>query len=352
LRERVLFPVGMYETLLRRVDTDFVANSATLHTRHPEGAFHKAQLGTDFSGEGGLVSTVDDMLRWLAHMAAPVIGSQATWRALKTPLRLANGCLTDYGLGLVVSNYRGALTLSHAGGVMGGNSQMLKVPAAGLDIVVLVNRSDVLGMERANKILDACLPGLAPVQRRPVERSAYSGVYRSPSTDCVIEMFVKDGRQAVSREGYELPFESDGDDRMCPVPAWSFIKQSIAWRDGRGKPASVSFNNHGDVDELDAVEPSAATGTPAIVGHYEAKSIRTCITIEEGGGGPRLRTQGPFSSNAEFDLKYLGDGLWKAKSTGSVPWGAILSFATGGHTFSFSSGRTRALVFLRRSERL
>jgi len=351
LRERICFPVGMHDTLLRRSDTDFVPNSATLHTNRPVGGFYKAQLGTDFSGEGGLVSTVDDMLRWLAHMDAPVIGSEGTWQALKTPLRLDNGYLTDYGLGLVISNYRAAVIISHAGGVMGGNSQMLKVPAAGLDITVMVNRSDVLGMERVNKILDACLPGLAPVEQIAGERSAFSGVYRSPRTGRVIEMFEKGGQQAISMDGYELPFESDCAGKMRPVPAWSSIKQTIAWVHGAEEPRQISLDDHGNIDELQAVEPSTTANVAGITGGYAAEAIRTRVTIEETAAGPRLRTRGPFGSSAVFDLQYLGDRLWKAKSTGSVPWGAILSFATDGHSFRFSSARTRALVFRRDIDR-
>ena len=49
----------------------------------------------------------------------------------------------------------------HAGSVTGGNSQMLKVPAARLDvIVVMLNRRDIWGMRLTERILDACIPEL------------------------------------------------------------------------------------------------------------------------------------------------------------------------------------------------
>ena len=54
----------------------FLPNSATMHSRNPGGAYEKAYARTAMSGEGGIVSTVDDMLRWLAHMDEP-----AYWRA-------------------------------------------------------------------------------------------------------------------------------------------------------------------------------------------------------------------------------------------------------------------------------
>jgi D-aminopeptidase len=62
LRTRIFEPLGMYDTLLRRWDTDFVPNSATLHFRLPDGRFTRDAMGMEVSGAGGLVSTMDDMV--------------------------------------------------------------------------------------------------------------------------------------------------------------------------------------------------------------------------------------------------------------------------------------------------
>ena len=72
LRERIFEPVGMHDTMLRRSDNDFVANSAALHFRTAEGRFTRDYMGSEISGPGGIVSTMDDMLRWLRHMDDPL----------------------------------------------------------------------------------------------------------------------------------------------------------------------------------------------------------------------------------------------------------------------------------------
>jgi hypothetical protein len=128
------------------------------------------------------------MLRWMSHMDAPVVGSPATWAAMKTPWRLANHHSTGYGLGLFIDHYRGVETLWHAGGVIGGNAQMLKVPAAALDIVVLVNRGDAKATLLANKIIDACLGGLSPI-KEPFSGPFVTGTFRSPATGRVLRLF-------------------------------------------------------------------------------------------------------------------------------------------------------------------
>jgi CubicO group peptidase (beta-lactamase class C family) len=193
LRERVFVPIGMHATMLRRFDTDFVSNSATLHMTRPGGGYIKSYLGCAIAGEGGIVSTVDDMLRWLAHMDAPVVGSSATWAAMRTPQKLTNGVPTDYGLGLVIERYRGVELVSHSGGGMGGNSMMIKVPAAGLDLIVFVNRGDVDAPVLADRVLDECLPGLDKVGKW--SRALASGTFRSPKSGRVIQLLAQDGRQ-------------------------------------------------------------------------------------------------------------------------------------------------------------
>jgi CubicO group peptidase (beta-lactamase class C family) len=79
LSRRVFQPVGMYDTQLRRWDSDFLPNSAALHMVDGKGGYRKEGMGMELSGAGGVVSTMDDMLRWLRHMDSPVVGSVETW---------------------------------------------------------------------------------------------------------------------------------------------------------------------------------------------------------------------------------------------------------------------------------
>src|SRR5262249_53960691 len=153
-QDRIFAPTGMRDTALRRFDTDFLPNSATLHMINAAGVFEKSYLGSAMAGEGGVVSTVDDQLRWLAHMDAPTVGAGPSWSAMKTPETLANGFSTGYGLGLFLGSRNGVDVVYHGGTVMGGNSQLLKAPAAGLDLVIMSNRADVSAGELGERVLD------------------------------------------------------------------------------------------------------------------------------------------------------------------------------------------------------
>jgi D-aminopeptidase len=345
LWERIFQPVGMHDTLLRRWDSDFIRNSATLHMTTQGGGFEKSYMGTAHCGEGGIVSTVDDMLRWLAHMDTPVVGTCTTWETMKAPQRLANGTSTGYGLGLIASRYRGVDTLSHPGGVMGGNSQMLKVPGAGLDIVIMANRHDVLGMLLVDRILDACLPDLDPVGEASASPPV-SGVFRSPTTGRIIQLFDKDGLQIASIDGDDLPFVPDDDGTLRPAAIWAFIKHEVRLAGDVAKPRSIEFSDFGTRDDLIKEPPPLPDSVTGILGTYRSETTATQAAIGQLDDGPRLTTVGRFGS-ATYRLECLADRIWRAKALGVMQWGGVLSFDPDGAAFRYTTSRTRSLIFRR-----
>jgi hypothetical protein len=85
------------------------------------------------------------------------VGSAETWQQMLSPPTLANGLKSVYGLGLYRHDYRGVEVVHHAGGVIGGNSQMITVPSHGLDIVIMVNGALCNATETGFKIVDLLL---------------------------------------------------------------------------------------------------------------------------------------------------------------------------------------------------
>jgi CubicO group peptidase (beta-lactamase class C family) len=347
-RELIFEPIGLHDTLLRRLDTDFVPNSATLHMTRAGGGFEKSYLGIALSGDGGIVSTVDDMLRWLAHMDAPIVGSETTWQAMKTPLTLPNDTSTGYGLGLMTGRYRGVDTLHHGGWVMGGNSEMLKVPAMGLDIVVIVNRSDVFAKLYALKILDACLPSLEPLQEPSRKAARLTGVFRSPATGRIIQLHPNEDGQLVSIDGMDLPCEPDDTGTLRPGGIWHYLKLVITPRGDAETPQSLRFESFGNVDELMRVsEIGMSEPEPdAILGHYRSVETATVAALFKDGQGVTLHTTGPFGS-AVHSLERLAQGVWRARSSKASFLTGILSFEADCRGFDYSNSRTWALSFKR-----
>jgi D-aminopeptidase len=345
-RTRIFEPAGMYDTLLRRLNTEFVSNSATMHMTNLTGGFDRSMpyLPGALAGEGGLVSTIDDMLRWLRNIEAPVVGSVGTWADMKAPHILANGVSTAYGFGLVSGRYRGVDTLFNAGGGMGANSQMLTVPAAGLGVVVIVNRHDLSSMLLVDQILDACLPELEGT-RKPFGGPFVVGSFCSPTSGRIIQLAVEHGRQIAWIDNYKIEFESDGNGVLWPAPPFSQLKQSMIFVGDRESPTALRFNDFGNEDELPRVRTVDEPDASALIGCYRSDATRTEATICESGADIVLRTVGRFGS-ATFELVSLADGVWRAVSR--LPWmGGVLSVNRDEKGFRFSTARNRALPFRR-----
>ncbi|MEJ5979622.1 serine hydrolase domain-containing protein [Novosphingobium sp. PS1R-30] len=343
LRQRIFEPVGMFDTMLRRRDTDFVPNSATLHFRHPDGSFSRDYMGAEISGAGGIVSTMDDMLRWLRHMDIPTIGSAETWRVMREPHRLRNGSATVYGLGLVSAPYRGVETISHGGGVVAGNSQMIKVPAAGLDISIAVNRADVSAADLANQIIDACVVGLGPKVSEHL--AARSGIFASAQGDRLIELLAHGDLQLLATDGGPpLPITADADGNLRLPEIMSFILQSA--RVHESCLVLTEFGNETRFDEI-APEPGASIADRA--GHYASPGVGASASVTEDGDCRRLTIIGQ-NGTAFYDLMPITELLWKANAAGPFTmFGGVLVFAPDGQSFAFNLGRMKGIRFARSS---
>lgn len=342
LRTRIFEPLGMNDTMLRRWDTDFVPNSATLHMVNAQVQYTRDYMGLELTGAGGLVSTMDDMLVWLKHMDAPTVGSAQTWQALREPHRLANGHSTGYGLGLMTGTYRGVEAIMHGGTVMGGSSQMLKVPSAGLDISIAVNRADANASLIADQILDVLVDGLQPLPER-LNVEAVEGVYVSATSGRVVELSALGGMQLLSFDGAPgLPVEM-GHDGVLRLPAmlrylqWTFKPEGDSGR-------LVEFGNE-DVMSRIVVDREASIAPH--VGTYRADSVHTRADLTAAGNGARLVLDGRHGS-AAYDLEPVTARIWRARPLG--PFAAlsgIVAFDEEGAELLLTAGRTQRLRFAR-----
>ncbi|MBI2992601.1 MAG: beta-lactamase family protein [Gammaproteobacteria bacterium] len=341
LRESLCEPLGLYDTLLRRYDNDFLPNCATLHMTTHSGEFSKSYLGVALAGEGGLVSTVDDLLRWLRHMNSPTVGNGTTWKLMKTPLVLKNGTSTGYGLGLITGEYRGVETLSHGGSVMGGNAHMLKVPCVDLDIVVIANRHDIVSADLVERVMDACIEGLTPLCESDCPLS--EGTFHSPATGRLVQLFGKGGKQFASVDGWDFQVVRNNNGELIPISRLSFLKLTINLTGPVERPHTLHLVEFGNRDELLAVSCNPGTKEPdEFAGCYRSSAVDAELTFHADG----LRASGPFGS-VDYDLEHLAENIWRAKSRTPMPWGGILTFDSRKSSVLFFSPRTRALPFHR-----
>jgi hypothetical protein len=214
-------------------------------------------------GDAGVISTVDDLLRWAAYLrsaAGPV-----SLEALAATTLLANGQQSRYGLGLITKPWRGLRTVQHAGTFPGVTAQFLIVPDEELDVVVLFNRP-APAVDLSQKIVAILLEGrLQEPTPAPAAASYQSllGQYVAPDTGVLFSLADKEGQLALSQfGGSPVPLET----RPAAADHWPFAID-VGSGDMLFRPRPHSGT--GDIEYLDRSgwhvaqrvdgEPSSAT---------------------------------------------------------------------------------------------
>lgn len=339
LRERIFTPVGMHDTMLRRWDQDFVPNSATLHVRDAAGDWSRSYMGMEISGAGGMVSTMDDMLRWLRHMQEPFVGSAETWRLMRAPQLLTNGHSTRYGLGLITERYRGVEVTHHAGGVLGGNSQMITAPEAGLDVSIAVNRSDVSAIALAHSVIDACIEGLDPVPE-PAAYHRRTGTFRSARDGRVVMLTATGDTHLLSLDGgTAMPIAPDAKGVLRLPAAASFLQQSV-----RIDGDAIVHRDFGNEDRLEPVEANSEATLGAHAGAYRSDAVDTTIELTEDDAGARACSHGRHGGTT-YEMTPIASDIWWIKDVRTGTIGAVIAFDRDGRGFSLNFARMRNARF-------
>lgn len=299
LREHIFAPAGMYDTMARPLDTDFVSGSATLHVRQPDGSYRRGLFGPEIGGEGNLISTVDDMLRWLIALRGRRLGSETTWDGMLRSGTVQGGDC-GYAAGLVTNEWRGIETIFHTGGVVGGSSQMITVPSLELDVIVLANSSAVSAAALANQVLEACIEGLQ--EDRPSMSAGHleAGNYLSAATGRFLSLKDVDGQVAIDLDGVAMPLRYDVDGTgwfQSNLMKGSFLKQN-------GK--ALEWHEFGATDLLELVGPPVGDVAAVVPGHYRSAEAGAEAEVR-GDATLHIRTE---FGRASYGLKRKGEFIW------------------------------------------
>jgi len=346
-RTRIFEPVGMHDTLLRRVDTDFVRNSATMHMLGRRNVYEKTYLPGELAGEGGIVSTVEDMLLWMRNASNPVIGSPDTWGLMSTSQSLNDGMETGYGLGLFLNPYKHVAMISHSGLGLGSNSEMIRIPSAALDIIVLVNRSDISSTELAARILDDCL-GIRS-EPSPSDAKLLTGLFRCANTGQVVRLYGREGLQMASIDGgEETRMVLTGDRELGHLPH-ACSPLAISWSEDDAEPGRLHYEEYGNRNELLRIPIEPDRNVVVIPGDYLAAGIGVCLrveTCESNSDHKRVILTGRFGSRL-YELERLGACVWRLIAADRTGWWGTLMVEPDGRSLVLKTPNTWKVTFRR-----
>jgi CubicO group peptidase (beta-lactamase class C family) len=160
LRSRIFEPLGMDQTRMADPE-DIIPHRAAGYWVDRMGVALMNRDATQTSstlGAGGLVSSVHDMARWDEALYGNQLLSEASKTAMWTTAVLPNGDDTGYGFGWSVAQYRGSRALGHNGQVAGFVASFVRLPDAGVAIVVFANRYRASSGQLRDIVAETFLP--------------------------------------------------------------------------------------------------------------------------------------------------------------------------------------------------
>src|SRR5580693_7463299 len=201
--ENIFKPLGMTHTGFYDDHSVVVPGRVPAYAPRPAGGF-RIDWSTNFDkiGDGGLMSSVDDLLQWDRNFYANKLGKGTLLKEMQTQGLINNGKQIEYALGLFISTYRGLPIEEHGGALFGYRTELLRFPQQKFSVITLCNVGTSNPGRLSNQVADIYLEGqLAP--NRPVDIAAqvdpkpFTGQYRNAESHSVMDVSVVDGDLSV-----------------------------------------------------------------------------------------------------------------------------------------------------------
>lgn len=162
-QENIFEPLHMTHTRFYDDRTAVVPGRVAAYAPSPKGGF-LVGWSTNFDkvGDGGLMSSVDDLLHWDQNFYDDKLAEGSVVKELQVRGRLNSGREIDYALGLQIGDYRGLPTVEHGGALFGYRTELLRFPQQRFTVICLCNLAAVNPMLLAHKVADVYLEGEFP----------------------------------------------------------------------------------------------------------------------------------------------------------------------------------------------
>ena len=213
MRTRIFEPLGMHDTYIMDVQGETFPNRADSYTYTAEGPFRQVYDVSSAYGQGGMYTTMDDLVKWLRNLSAGTVGGPEVLQQMRERGVLTNGDTLDYAFGLVIDEWQGLDRISHTGSSAGYRAYLAWYPSEELGILIKANRADFNVTRTGELLADAYLqvmsrepeaakereeqptPKIEPLST--AERNACLGSYYSPELDVWYDMVEQDGQLAL-----------------------------------------------------------------------------------------------------------------------------------------------------------
>jgi CubicO group peptidase (beta-lactamase class C family) len=279
-RERLFDPLGMTDTSWRDDHTRIVRRRAIAYDDQ-QGRFSTLMPFENVHGNGGLLTTIGDLLKWNANFLMPVVGDARFVEEMERRTRFNDGREHEYALGLYVDTYlRRHREVDHSGGTAGYIAHLSRYPDSQISIAVLCNVRTGNATNHAKAIAALLLPGPNGVAGSLLsglldadEGARFAGLYRSLKPTATLTISVQRQSLVSSNAG-----------SLRRATATRFEGNDMVFEFDRNDGLRVT-DEFGTADYYERVEqwkPDLPELKP-IVGRYVSDELRTTVNVRLDG---------------------------------------------------------------------
>jgi CubicO group peptidase (beta-lactamase class C family) len=155
-RTRLFEPLGLTKTSWRDDYARIVPGRAVGYSM-AFGRFKQDMPFENVHGNGGLLTTVGDLLKWQAALTSGPLKGAALADQQQTVAKLTDGRDLHYGLGVFRGVYKGVPEVYHSGATAGYRAFLTEYPSAKLTIAVLCNAGNAAPATFVRQVSDLYL---------------------------------------------------------------------------------------------------------------------------------------------------------------------------------------------------
>jgi CubicO group peptidase (beta-lactamase class C family) len=237
-QKRIFQPLGMTRTSWRDDYTRIVRDRAIAYSGSGTNLSQDMPF-ENVHGNGGLLTTVGDLLKWNENFVAPKVGDTALVALQQTVGKFPSGANQTYAVGLMLGVYKGLPEVSHSGSTAGYRAFLTRFPKQHVSVAVLCNAGSADATAAAHAVSDLYLEGAAnPSAPRPpapeenrgpltaltrdanyqpsaADLKAFTGTYVSDEIETTLVVEVRDGALvALRRPDSVIPLRPHSRDRF------------------------------------------------------------------------------------------------------------------------------------------
>jgi CubicO group peptidase (beta-lactamase class C family) len=216
--EQIFTPLGMSSSHFHDDHNEPVRGRAFAYSPLPNNAWRINVWNNDIVGQGGLMTTVEDLQKWDENFYTGMIGGKGFLAHQLERGRLNNGTQIAYAFGLEIGAYRGMPMVEHSGSTGGYRTDITRFPSVHTSIVTMCNVSNADAVTLAHRVADVLLgsrftepvpattraagaqqQAIAPVTLSDAALAAFAGRFYSPELDATYDVSANDHRLVLKR---------------------------------------------------------------------------------------------------------------------------------------------------------